>query len=810
MGDGKLTLPAAHGDFFAAAPNNNPNILLQPAPAGPWTMTTRLTFDPNENYEQAGLLVYGDDANYVKADYVYAGGRGLEFLREENNVAAGFGGFVGHRRQADDRRHADHLRRDDAAGVLPLRGRGRGRRTASRRRWRACRTPKIGVYANDSNATVTSRNDAVFDFFRITAGLPDTTAPVTTAAVAPQPVNGWNTGNVMVTLSTEAGATTEYKVGNGAYQTYSGPIPVSDEGTTVVTYRSRDADGNLEAEKTVTVKIDKTAPTSSASPNGGTFTGPVQVELTGADAGSGVAKLEYKLDGGDWTTYASPVTISGNGPHTLEHRATDTAGNVGAVASATYTINGGGGAGAPTVQAFADPESGAAPLQVHFSAAGLDPDGGALEYEWTLGDGTVLDSEFDYTFTQPGSYTATVTVTDPEGKTASDDVTVTVEPRSNAAPTVTASADKPSGPAPHTVAFTATGSDDGPLGELEYRWEFGDGGVSLEQNPSHRYMTKGDYTATVTVTDAGGKTAAATVPITVTDPPGNRAPTVKAGAAPKSGTAPLSVLFSAAGTDPDGDALTYSWDYGDGSAAGSGAKVTHVYASGGTYTATVTARDPDGLTGTATVSIVVGNPPGNQAPTVQIAADPAGGAAPLAVRFSASGRDPDGDPIMYVWDFGDGGKAGGKSATHTYAQAGTYTAKVTVTDSKGASGSATVQVVVQPAGQAQVRGAQAELAMPGSVRAFTRRGLRVKVTCERTGAGRARLVVTRATARRLALRSRTVATRRLRCRAGRDVSVSLKPSRRTARRLAGAQTLRLTLRVAVRGTRAVSRQVTIR
>ena len=57
-------------------------------------MTTRLTFNPNENYEQAGLLVYGDDANYVKADYVYANNRGLEFLREANNVAAGFGGFV--------------------------------------------------------------------------------------------------------------------------------------------------------------------------------------------------------------------------------------------------------------------------------------------------------------------------------------------------------------------------------------------------------------------------------------------------------------------------------------------------------------------------------------------------------------------------------------------------------------------------------------------------------------------------------------------------------------------------------------------
>ena len=59
VGDGKLTLPAAHGDFFAAAPNNNPNVLLQPAPAGPWTMSTKLTFNPNETYEQAGLLVYG-------------------------------------------------------------------------------------------------------------------------------------------------------------------------------------------------------------------------------------------------------------------------------------------------------------------------------------------------------------------------------------------------------------------------------------------------------------------------------------------------------------------------------------------------------------------------------------------------------------------------------------------------------------------------------------------------------------------------------------------------------------------------------
>ena len=75
---------------------------------------------------------------------------------------------------------------------------------------------------------------------------------------------------------------------------------------------------------------------------------------------------------------------------------------------------------------------------------------------------------------------------------------------------------------------------------------------------------------------------------------------------------------------------------------------------------------------------------------------------------------------MYVWDFGDGGQAGGRTATHIYTTPGTYTAKVTVTDNKGATGTATVQIVVDaavaPAGG--VRGAQTELSVPSSVRAF--------------------------------------------------------------------------------------------
>jgi chitodextrinase len=59
------------------------------------------------------------------------------------------------------------------------------------------------------------------------------------------------------------------------------------------------------------------------------------------------------------------------------------------------------------------------------------------------------------------------------------------------------------------------------------------------------------------------------------------------------------------------------------------------------------------------------------------------------VSFSASGsRDPDGSATGYTWEFGDGATASGKTAGHSYAKAGSYAVKLTVTDDQGASGQA--------------------------------------------------------------------------------------------------------------------------
>jgi hypothetical protein len=90
----------------------------------------------------------------------------------------------------------------------------------------------------------------------------------------------------------------------------------------------------------------------------------------------------------------------------------------------------------------------------------------------------------------------------------------------------------------------------------------------------------------------------------------NAAPTAVASADPKTAAAGETVTFSAAGSFDDADspeALTYAWDFGDGS-TGSGASATHAYAAKGTYDATLTVTDSAGLSDTATVTVTVLGP----------------------------------------------------------------------------------------------------------------------------------------------------------------------------------------------------------
>ncbi|MEV0130275.1 ThuA domain-containing protein [Dactylosporangium sp. NPDC050688] len=91
---------------------------------------------------------------------------------------------------------------------------------------------------------------------------------------------------------------------------------------------------------------------------------------------------------------------------------------------------------------------------------------------------------------------------------------------------------------------------------------------------------------------------------------GNRAPVAQASATPSAGAAPLTVQFSSAGSnDPDGDAITYAWDFTtNGSTDSTAANPTFTYTANGEYTATLTVRDSTGRTSTASVVVGVGRP----------------------------------------------------------------------------------------------------------------------------------------------------------------------------------------------------------
>jgi len=89
-------------------------------------------------------------------------------------------------------------------------------------------------------------------------------------------------------------------------------------------------------------------------------------------------------------------------------------------------------------------------------------------------------------------------------------------------------------------------------------------------------------------------------------------------------------------------------------------------------------------------------PPANQSPRASFTASPTSGEAPLGVTFNASASfDPDGSITSYVWTFGDGGSSSGATAAHTYTSAGTYTARLRITDNDGATDTITHNILVQ-------------------------------------------------------------------------------------------------------------------
>ena len=124
----------------------------------------------------------------------------------------------------------------------------------------------------------------------------------------------------------------------------------------------------------------------------------------------------------------------------------------------------------------------------------------------------------------------------------------------------------------------------------------------------------------------------------------NRSPEAIAEATPSSGPVPLAVQFDGGdSTDPDGDTLTYDWNFGDGTPHASGASVSHTYTQAGIFTATLTVSDGRGGTDTATVRVH----PGNDPPALTMSSPVAGQRFSVGetIALTGSASDPEDGPL---------------------------------------------------------------------------------------------------------------------------------------------------------------------
>ncbi|CAL9369865.1 hypothetical protein SUDANB145_00848 [Streptomyces sp. enrichment culture] len=192
----------------------------------------------------------------------------------------------------------------------------------------------------------------------------DTTPPDTSATVdGERNADGAYLDMATVTVSasdTGSGVNTiEYAVGDGVWQPYTMPVMVHQLGTHTVRYRATDKAGNAAAEKSVRFTVvaappqDTTAPVTGATVEGtrnanGAYVGGAKVTVSATDAGgSGLAGIEYSLDGGPYLAYTAPVLVDRAGTHTVAYRASDKAGNVSQPLSVSFTVVTGGGVPAP-------------------------------------------------------------------------------------------------------------------------------------------------------------------------------------------------------------------------------------------------------------------------------------------------------------------------------------------------------------------------------------------------------------------------------------------------------------------------------
>ena len=296
--------------------------------------------------------------------------------------------------------------------------------------------------------------------------------------------------------------------------------------------------------------------------------------------------------------------------------------------------------------------------------------GNPTSWTWDFGDGTSSTaSSPTHVFAAAGSYTVVLTASN-SGGSSSASVTLTVQPPAPVASFTFA----PSAPLTgQPVDFTDASTNQ----PTSWTWDFGDGTTSTDRNPTHSYATPGPKTVTLTATNITGSHTVTQV-IGVSLPP----PVASFTVAPPTPTILDTVVFTNTST---GSALSHSWNFGDGSAVVTTADASHIFATAGTYSVTLTATGPG-----------AGNPPQSITESVVVSF------APPVASFTSSATTIDvGESVTFTdtstgatsreWRVNGALISTAASVTHTFGINGVHTVLLTVT---GPGGTDTAEVTI--------------------------------------------------------------------------------------------------------------------
>jgi PKD repeat protein len=316
-----------------------------------------------------------------------------------------------------------------------------------------------------------------------------------------------------------------------------------------------------------------------------------------------------------------------------------------------------------------------------------------VAFDWSFGDGTTASGRVvSHTFTAANNFVVTLTETNDRGVAASATQTVVISAASLPTPGFTLS---PAAPAVNEpVFFNASTSTPGAGHSIaSYSWDFGDGTTGSGVTTSHRYIAAGTYTVVLTIRDEAGQSGSTSQTIGVGT--STSGPTSNFTFSPTAPVVNEQVVFDASSsTTSQGQTITsLDWNFGDDTPIvhSTSRITTHTFSRTGTFVVNLVVTDSANRIAAHSATVTVGS----GAPTASFTFAVIN-AATHTMGFDGSGSTAQGGAtiVSYAWTFGDTTSGAGQTTTHSYPAAGTFTVRLTVTDSLARVGSSSQSVTV--------------------------------------------------------------------------------------------------------------------